>query len=281
MNIKLHTPKSLKKGSGMATMKQFMLSLLATTVSIALTFGTAAVVDKNKKENTGKVQKVFPETGRIIVEGMNMVKKHQILLMVLCDMKTSMDEINEVDSMIGKFVEDQAMYLANPDSFDTSGYLLKWNYIEMDYTRTVENIFNSNIESINTIGNINFVEKASDFYRMREYYNENVTKQFSKMVTGGITDNYDSLANVRDTAEELRFVSAVNARIISQNYRACRMLTNVSDKELDEYHQNRTKLEKATKFNDEEKAFLDSMIQVRRDIKNKLDKAYEEGKSKR
>ena len=30
--------------------------------------------DKNK---TGKVQKVFPETGRIIVEKVNMVKKHQ------------------------------------------------------------------------------------------------------------------------------------------------------------------------------------------------------------
>jgi hypothetical protein len=259
MNIKLHTPKSLKKGSGMATMKQFMLSLLATTVSIALTFGTAAVVDKNKKEN----------------------EKHQILLMVLCDMKTSMDEINEVDSMIGQFVEDQAMYLANPDSFDTSGYLLKWYYTEMDYNRTVENIFNSNIESIYTIGNINFVEKASDFYRMREYYNERVTKLFAKMVTDGITDNYDSLANARATAEEHRFVSAMYARTISQNYRACRMLTNVSDKELDEYYQNRTKLEKATVFNDEEKAFRDSMIQVRRDIKLKLNKAYEEGKSKR
>ena len=259
MNIKLHTPKSLKKGSGMATMKQFMLSLLATTVSIALTFGTAAVVDKNKKEN----------------------EKHQILLMVLCDMKTSMDEINEVDSMIGQFVEDQAMYLANPDSFDTSGYLLKWYYTEMDYNRTVENIFNSNIESIYTIGNINFVEKASDFYRMREYYNERVTKLFAKMVTDGITDNYDSLANARATAEEHRFVSAMYARTINQNYRACRMLTNVSDKELDEYYQNRTKLEKATVFNDEEKAFRDSMIQVRRDIKLKLNKAYEEGKSKR
>ena len=33
--------------------------------------------DKNNKDNTGKVQKVFPETGRIIVEGINMVKKHQ------------------------------------------------------------------------------------------------------------------------------------------------------------------------------------------------------------
>ena len=41
MNIKLHTPKTLKNGSGMGSMKQFMLSLLATTVSIVLTFGTA------------------------------------------------------------------------------------------------------------------------------------------------------------------------------------------------------------------------------------------------
>ena len=44
MNIKLHTPKSLKAGSGMALLKQFLLSLFATTVSIALTFGTAAII---------------------------------------------------------------------------------------------------------------------------------------------------------------------------------------------------------------------------------------------
>lgn len=31
-------------------MKNFLLSLLATTISIALTFGTAAVIDNNKKE---------------------------------------------------------------------------------------------------------------------------------------------------------------------------------------------------------------------------------------
>lgn len=35
MNIKLHTPKSLKSGSGMSSWRQFLLSLLATTVSIA------------------------------------------------------------------------------------------------------------------------------------------------------------------------------------------------------------------------------------------------------
>ena len=50
MNIKLHTPKSLKAGSGMSSLKQFLLSLLATIVSIALTFGTAAIIDYNKKQ---------------------------------------------------------------------------------------------------------------------------------------------------------------------------------------------------------------------------------------
>ena len=49
MNIKLHTPKSLKTGSGMSSIKQFLLSLFATSVSIALTFGTAAIIDHYAK----------------------------------------------------------------------------------------------------------------------------------------------------------------------------------------------------------------------------------------
>ena len=50
MNVKLHTPKSLKAGSGNATLKQFLLSLVATTISIVLTFGTAGWLDSRKKE---------------------------------------------------------------------------------------------------------------------------------------------------------------------------------------------------------------------------------------
>lgn len=50
MNIKLHTPKSLKMGSGLSTLKQFLLSIVATSVSIALTFGTAAIIENNKKQ---------------------------------------------------------------------------------------------------------------------------------------------------------------------------------------------------------------------------------------
>lgn len=52
MNIKLHTPKTLKAGSGMASLKQFLLSLFATSVSIALTFGTAAIIDYHAKQKS-------------------------------------------------------------------------------------------------------------------------------------------------------------------------------------------------------------------------------------
>ena len=50
MNIKLHTPKSLKAGSGLSTVKQFVLSLIATSISIALTLGTAAIIDYQAKQ---------------------------------------------------------------------------------------------------------------------------------------------------------------------------------------------------------------------------------------
>ena len=71
MNIKLHTPKSLKNGSGMASLKQFLLSLCATTVSIALTFGTAAFIDYNKKQK----------------------EKREIVMMVMYDMYNSLENL--------------------------------------------------------------------------------------------------------------------------------------------------------------------------------------------
>ena len=65
MNIKLHTPKSLKAGSGMATIKQFLLSIVATSISIALTFGTAAILDNNKKQKEKQVSQQAVEGNEV------------------------------------------------------------------------------------------------------------------------------------------------------------------------------------------------------------------------
>ena len=83
MNIKLHTPKSLKAGSGMSSMKQFLLSLLATTVSIALTFGTAAIVDNNKKQK----------------------EKREIVMMVMYDLHNSLKSVEKADSNLHQIMD--------------------------------------------------------------------------------------------------------------------------------------------------------------------------------
>lgn len=76
MNVKVHTPKSLKMGSGMATLKQFLLSLVATTISIVLTFGTAAWLDGKKKEEA----------------------RREMVMMILYDLASSIERAEQCDS---------------------------------------------------------------------------------------------------------------------------------------------------------------------------------------
>ena len=92
MNIKLHTPKSLKKGSGISSLKQFLLSLVATTISIALTFGTAAIIDNHKKK----------------------AAKREIVMMVMYDMYNSLQLVANADSMIHESMDLQLKFAKNP-----------------------------------------------------------------------------------------------------------------------------------------------------------------------
>ena len=80
-------------GSGMSSWRQFLLSLLATTVSIVLTFGTAAVIDHNKKQS----------------------EKREIVMMVMYDMYTSLQAIQKADTMLY-----QAMLIQKQIAQDTT-----------------------------------------------------------------------------------------------------------------------------------------------------------------
>ena len=97
MNIKLHTPKSLKTGSGMASMKQFLLSIVATSISIALTFGTAAFLDNKKKQS----------------------EKREIVMMVMYDMYNSLQSIEKADSTIQQAMDVQLQIAEDTTKFET------------------------------------------------------------------------------------------------------------------------------------------------------------------
>ena len=95
MNHKLHIPKSIKNTFDKPSVKQFLLSLVATTVSIALTFGTAAIIDNNKKQ----------------------AEKRKIVMMVMYDMYNSLQEVQTADSLIRNSMNIQLQIAEDTTTF--------------------------------------------------------------------------------------------------------------------------------------------------------------------
>ena len=123
----------------LSTGKKFLMSLLATTVSIVLTFGTTAIIDRKKQR----------------------AEKREMVLMVMYDMRESLLECEQCQENMDTFCDLQVDVVAHPEKFSASATNLLVSVPFLNYTATTENIFKSNIETISTIGNILFVESVS------------------------------------------------------------------------------------------------------------------------
>ena len=221
MNIKLHTPKSLKTGSGMSSMKQFLLSLLATSVSIALTFGTAAIIDYNAKQKA----------------------KREIVMMVMYDMYNSLQSIEKADSMIRQSMDVQRQLAEDTTKFETLRYNLARLLPNVEYTETTERIFSSSIETINTVGNVLFTENVAEFYQMRKYYKTSVCDSIANDITR--SQPFSSLKNSLDF--EYSFHAIVSSGVLKgmqRLYAQCKQMMEISDEDIDAYREQREQIDK-------------------------------------
>ena len=152
MNVKLHTPKSLSSGSGMSSAKQFLLSIIATSISIVITFGTAAIIDHHKKE----------------------AAKKEMVMMVISDFDKTIEILEKADTSLCECRRLQMELAIHPEYFDSLHYLFPPNlsFIGENFPETTEQIFSTSIETFNTIGNVNFVNEVSKFYIGRRKYKE-------------------------------------------------------------------------------------------------------------
>ena len=247
MNIKLHTPKSLKAGSGMASLKQFLLSLFATSVSIALTFGTAAIIEYKSKQNA----------------------KREIVMMVMYDMYNSLESIDNTDSLIIKAMDAQ-LKLAE----DTTRLSELWNTFMMsmpsvDFTETTERIFSSNVETINTVGNVLFTENVAQFYLYRKRYKTMVCDSLCNNMMK--TDPFTSAKSTLSFEYKPYAIMSSGIRFNMRNtYRQCKEMMNVSDGELDAYLEERKEMEQDKKYSSEENIAIIGKITQ---IQNELDDA--------
>ena len=224
MNIKLHTPKSLKNGSGMASLKQFLLSLFATTVSIALTFGTAAVIDYNKKQK----------------------EKREIVMMVMYDMYNSLEAVKQADSRIMESIKRQIKFAEDTTNLKTMDLIqIALIVPNAEFTETIERIFSSSIETINTVGNVLFTENVADFYRFRNDYKRFVCDSVQHAIEtdmpfqtakGAINFDYSYYA----------FISSNIMPSMQALFDQCKQMMDVTDEEIEAYRKEREKIEKSS-----------------------------------
>ena len=244
MNIKLHTPKSLKAGSGMASLKQFLLSLFATTVSIALTFGTAAIIDYNKKQS----------------------EKREIVMMVMYDVYNSLKAIEDADSLIRKSMDIQRQLADDTTQFQKLRFKLSVMPLNPGYTETTEHIFSSSIETINTVGNVLFTENVAEFYQLRQLYKTMVCDSLFNEVS-----QTQALSTVRGALDfnYMQYALLSNSYLVGlkHQYAMCKQIMDVTDEEIDVYRKEREKLEVSLSEKDEvSDAVTNEIIQLQKDI---------------
>jgi len=229
------------------TSKHFLLSLLATTVSIALTFGTAAVIDHNKEQN----------------------EKREIVMMVMYDMYNSMMSLEKADSSIRQSMEVQHQIAEGPTRFDNLRFQMIHLIPEAGYTETTERIFSSSIETINTVGNVLFAESVAEFYQMRQLYKTTICEpvynemsQHTPFTTlqGTLAFDYSQYA----------MMSCSILKNMRRQYAQCQQMMEVTDDELEAYRKERTQIEKDMSKEDEA---LDSIIYEIIELQNSIDES--------
>ena len=221
MNIKLHTPKSLKTGSGMASMKQFLLSIVATSISIALTFGTAAFLDNKKIQS----------------------EKCEIVMMVMYDMYNSLKSIEKADSTLQQAMDMQLQIAEDTTKFEALRYKFAQLMPKAEYTETTERIFSSSIETINTVGNVLFTENVAEFYQMRKFYKTSVCDSIANDITR--SQPFSSLKNSLDF--EYSFHAIVSSGVLKgmqRLYAQCKQMMEISDEDIDAYREQREQIDK-------------------------------------
>ena len=85
------------KGSNSSAMKQFLLSLVATTVSIVLTFGTSAIIEHYQKEKA----------------------KREMVMIIIYDFDKTIEQLQKTDDAFQQANQAQQEIALHPEYFDS------------------------------------------------------------------------------------------------------------------------------------------------------------------
>ncbi len=230
----------------MGSLKQFLLSILATTVSIALTFGTAAIIDHHKKQK----------------------EKREIVMMVMYDMSNSLKQIERADSMLQESVKLQLKIAEDTSQFQQLKFRFGSLLPVVNYTETTERIFSTSIETINTVGNVLFTENVAQFYLNRKNYTELICDTLRNRFSVDVP-----IANVKNLLDfDYAFNAAISHGMVADMRHLiaqCQEMMDIRDEDLENYRRKKLEMEKKT-FDKEavDAEILDNAVELEKKLQN-------------
>lgn len=234
MNVKLHTPKTLKAGSGLSSAKQFFLSLIATTISIILTFGTAAIIDNHKKK----------------------ADKKEMVMMVISDFDKTLEIVQKADTLLREASRLQQELAVHPEYYDSLkfSFLPTMLLVDEQYSETAESVFSTSIETFNTIGNANFVNDVSTFYSIRRKFKEHIVERLKQDAQDApIVNSYKSLMDI--SFPEYVYLNWALLSNLKECRDLCMKRMNISEEDISKFNKQQT-IESANPENDSIKAVM-------------------------
>ena len=197
------------------------MSVVATSVSIALTFGTAAVIDSNKKQK----------------------EKREIVMVLMYDMYNSLESIKEADAKIRQSMEIQLQMAEDSTLFDKMRFQLLSHIPSIDYTETTERIFSSNIETINTVGNVLFTENVAEFYQKRQLYKTLVSDSIFNEIYRKDSPFLTLKSSLDFEYNGYAYLSIDFLQDLQKLFTQCRQMMKVTDEEIEAYRKEREQME--------------------------------------
>ena len=217
--------------------KRFLLTLLATTFSIILTFGTSAIIERRHKA----------------------AAKKEMVMMIIYDFDKTLEQAQYADSVLQQAGVAEMEIAQHPEYYDSlrPQIMSAVGVTQTEFSETTEKIFSSNIETFNTLGNVNFVHEVSAFYHNRRMYKQLVFDELLTLIQNSrIMFSVENLLEVSFPMYSLYCWQGLVAMRAVRN--RCVQMMNVNEKELEKFSQRRTVTEDISK---EDSIILEQRIQ--------------------
>lgn len=200
-------------------LKQFLMTLFATTISIVLTFGTSAIIERHHKE----------------------AAKKEMVMMIIYDFDKTLEQLQHADSVLLHASQAEMEIALHPEKYDSlrAQFMSAVVVASTEYLETTESIFSSNIETFNTLGNVNFVHEVSSFYSIRRKQKRHVFEELLNDIQGSnLTFSKEGLLNINFPFYCLSNGQSLVAMRDIRN--RCMQMMKVSEKELEKFSRQRT-----------------------------------------